>query len=295
MPRAALIMLSTAFLIQTVAGAQSARPPAPAARPADHPPVADDGRPCATCHTEVASHRVMHGPTASGACDRCHVATASNGRPTTFTLANGARRGDTRRLCVACHQEESSQTAGPHTHAPVASGDCTSCHNPHGSRFRYFLAAEGNGACLTCHRDVAEALDQPFRHGPAVTSCMVCHDAHAASFPFQLRAQVNTVCLACHLETSPDDVLSEQEALFGKAGARQAQLITGGARIRLDATRRAGHPNVRHPVEGPTDPAVKGRALSCASCHNPHGAGHPKLLRFGASGVSSLCIRCHQF
>ena len=248
-----------------------------------------------SCHAEVTSRPVMHGPAASGACDRCHVTTASNGRPTTFTLANGARRGDTRRLCVACHEEVSSKTAGPHTHAPVASGDCTACHDPHGSPFRYFLAAEGNDACLTCHRDVGEALGQPFQHGPAATSCTVCHDAHAATFPFQLRAPVNTVCLGCHFKAGPDDGLPPREALFGKAGARQTLLITGGPRIPLDATRRAGHPSLRHPVEGPTDPAITGRTLTCASCHNPHGAQHRMLLRFGATGVSSLCVRCHQF
>lgn len=294
MPRAAFIMLSTALVIETLAGAQSPRPPAPASEPADHPPVTDGGGTCASCHAEVTSYPVMHGPTASGACDTCHVASAPSGHPTTFVLAHGARRGATRPLCVACHQEETSQTTGPHTHAPVASGDCIACHNPHGSRSRYLLPAEGNGACLTCHEDVAETLRQPFQHGPAVASCTMCHDAHAARFPFQLRATVNRVCLACHLEPGPDDVLPEPVALFGRTGARRTQVIGGGSRIPLDPTRRAGHPSLRHPVEGPTDPARKGRALSCTSCHNPHGGAHRTLLRFGATGVSPLCIRCHQ-
>jgi predicted CXXCH cytochrome family protein len=297
MPRAVLMMLmGTAFLIEATAGAQNARPSGRAAARADHPPVSTaEARQCATCHAEVASHRVMHGPSASGACQTCHVVTVSNGRSTTIALAGGARRGDTKRLCVACHEEAAAGTGNPHVHAPVAAGDCTSCHDPHGSGFRYFLPAEGNGVCFTCHADVAEAVGKAFGHEPAAASCTLCHDPHAAKFPSQLRAGVNTVCLACHLEMGPDDALPDHVVLFGKTGAQQKELIANGSRIRLDATRRAGHPSVRHPIEGPSDPAAKARALSCASCHNPHGAKSRTLLRFGATGVSSLCVRCHQF
>jgi predicted CXXCH cytochrome family protein len=292
-PRAVLMMLLFIPYLPALAGVQSARDATRAPARQEHPPLGD-ARQCATCHGDVTARPVMHGPASAGACGTCHVEAVANGRRR-LTLARGARPGNTKQLCVSCHAESIGQVTSAHMHAPVAAGDCTSCHDPHGSPFRYFLPAERNGVCLKCHADVAEALGQSVQHGPAVQSCTLCHDPHAARFPFQLRASVNTVCLACHLEPASDDVPADHPALFGRAAADARPLMTPAQKIRLDATRRAGHPNVRHPVEGPVDPNAKGRSLTCSSCHNPHGTAGDKLLRFGSTGVSALRIRCHQF
>jgi predicted CXXCH cytochrome family protein len=243
----------------------------------------------------VMAHRVMHGPAAIGACTTCHSVVESNGRRE-VTLARGARPGNTRQLCVSCHEVVGSRLKSAHLHAPVAGGDCTSCHDPHGSAFRFQLAADGNGACLTCHTDVAETMAQPFRHGPAVASCTMCHDPHASTHRSQLRGSANTVCLACHSETAGESLPSDPASLFGtKAVAAHAPLIADAPHIRLDDDLRRGHPTFRHPVEGPADPARKGSPFTCTSCHNPHAAPARTLMRFGATGTSSLCIRCHQY
>lgn len=293
MPRAGWIPLSIlVLLLEPTPGAQDARPVGRAAAGNGHPPVTGgDGEACATCHSEVTSQRELHGPVAAGTCSACHQLVERDGRTTT-ALAHGARHGDTARLCVACHEEFGERMKNEHLHAPVAAGDCTSCHDPHGSRFRFQLPEEGNRACLACHVDLAEALNQPFRHGPAVASCTICHDPHAAKFPSQLRGSVNRVCLACHLEARVSGTIDDPATLFG---AREAQGLAAGPTIRLDPSLRSGHPNRGHPVEGPKDPSARGRPLTCMSCHNPHGTSGRKLLRFGAMGTSSLCIRCHQF
>ena len=65
-------------------------------------------------------------------------------------------------------------------------------------------------------------------------------------------------------------------------------------RFSKHVARVSGHPVTAHPVDARQDPTRKDLTLGCASCHNPHGTAVAKLLRFGATGVSSLCIRCHR-
>jgi predicted CXXCH cytochrome family protein len=297
MPRAvAMMLLSLAFLTYATAGAQDRRRSAPVARAEGHPPVVSTGADaCTSCHAPVMAHRVMHGPVATGACTTCHSVVETKGRRV-VTLTRGAQPGDTRQLCVSCHEDVGARLKSQHLHAPVAGGDCTSCHDPHGSAFRFQLAADGNAACLTCHEDVAETMSQPVKHGPAVASCTMCHDAHSSTHRSQLRGSGNTVCLACHGENRAETVPHSPASVFGpKVTAAHVPLIAGAPPVRLDDSLRSGHPTVRHPVEGPADPVRKGSPFTCASCHNPHAATAPNLLRFGATGTSSLCVRCHQY
>jgi predicted CXXCH cytochrome family protein len=297
MPRAvAMMLLSLAFLTYATAGAQDKRRSAGGTAAGSHPPVVSTGpAACTSCHAPVMAHRVMHGPAAIGECTACHSVVETNGRRV-VTLVGGAQPGNTRQLCVSCHDDVGARLKAAHLHAPVASGDCTSCHDPHGSAFRFQLAAGGNDACLTCHEDVAETMKQPVQHGPAVASCTMCHDAHASTHGSQLRGSANAVCLACHGESRGESVVHDPASIFGtKLTPAHLPLIAGAPPVRLDDARRSGHPTARHPVEGPADPARKGSPFTCASCHNPHATPARNLLRFGATGTSLLCIRCHQY
>jgi predicted CXXCH cytochrome family protein len=186
-----------------------------------------------------------------------------------------------------------------HVHAPMAAGTCTTCHDPHGSGFAFQLPGEGRDACLTCHEDVAEAMGKKFAHTPAAKTCTVCHDPHGSKHPAQTREPLNQLCLACHhdapaSEPSADD--PNAELLFGRtAPADERAMTKAGRRIELHQSLTTGHPSASHPVAGPADPADRGKPLTCASCHNPHGAESSKLFRFGALGVSGLCMGCHRF
>ena len=289
MHRAAFLMLLFVALLTELVRGDRAFSQAESA----HPLVAaGDERACVACHREVTAHREMHGPTAAGACLSCHLPTESGGRQA-MKLTHDGRRGDTRRLCFQCHKEVESRMRDARVHAPVAAGDCVACHDPHGTAFRFQLSAQGNGACLGCHADVGQALAQRFKHGPAEASCAICHDPHAAKFPSQLRGPVNTVCLACHFNPPRQAAADDSAALFGKAIGTHERLLAEGPRIVLDRSLRSGHPNIGHPIEGPDDPLRKGQPLNCTSCHNPHGTSSRKLMRFEATGISSLCVRCH--
>jgi predicted CXXCH cytochrome family protein len=261
---------------------------------AEHPPIAGLTKAdCGGCHDAVSSHRVMHGPVAAGDCAACHIVDNAPGRRR-IAVKNAAANGDTSALCVSCHQDNAERLKQAHRHAPVAAGRCTACHDPHGSDFRYQLADEGNRACVRCHADIAQALAQTHPHGPAIAACSICHDAHAAAHPAQLKAAANVVCLACHRDTANGGPADTRALFAGSKVDGLDRLITTAPHIALDKTLTTGHPTIGHPVDGRRDPAEPGRMLRCTSCHNPHGAG-ARLLRFGATGTSSLCVRCHTF
>ena len=262
----------------------------------EHPPVTGTrGAACVSCHQDVVSRRIVHGPVAAGDCATCHVVGNVGGRRR-ITLKGGVSGRNTAALCISCHKEIAERLEKQHRHAPVAAGHCTACHDPHGSAFRFQLPAEGNRACTTCHEDIAQALAEAHVHSPAAASCAICHDPHGASSPSQLRAAGNTVCLACHVDVPVDASVIDGGLIFGRRPADGIErLVATGPRILLDGVLASGHPTIAHPVDGRPDPSAKGRTLGCASCHNPHGSRGAKLLRFGATGTSLLCIRCHTF
>jgi predicted CXXCH cytochrome family protein len=292
---ARLMLLITALTAQPLSLAPAPRQAARAAAVGEHPAVAGGrGAACTTCHTEVIGARVVHGPVAAGQCDACHLVTTSGGVRRIALKGSGSGR-DTTELCVACHEDIADRLKLQHRHAPVASGTCTVCHDPHGSASRSLLPAEGDRACVRCHQDIADALAQTHVHPPAAASCRICHDPHAGAQPSQLRARSNSVCLACHGNAPADGTAVDTSLLFGRHPDDTVdRLVASGSRIRLDASRVSGHPVTAHPVDARQDPTRKDLTLGCASCHNPHGTAVPKLLRFGATGVSSLCIRCHR-
>ncbi|HKB13904.1 MAG TPA: cytochrome c3 family protein [Vicinamibacterales bacterium] len=263
---------------------------------AEHPPVKSLAKAdCGGCHDPVVSHRMLHKPVASGDCAACHTVDETPGRRR-IALKNGAAKGDTTALCVSCHQENGERLKQAHRHAPVAAGQCTACHNPHGSDYPFQLADERNRTCVRCHEDIGKALAQSHPHAPAAAACSICHDAHAAAHPAQMQATANVVCLTCHLENGARRLDTDTRTLFGRVPIDGLdQLVATAPHIALDQSLRGGHPTIGHPVDGRSDPGEPARPLRCTSCHNPHGTGKGKLLRFGAAGTSPLCIRCHSF
>jgi predicted CXXCH cytochrome family protein len=300
MPRTVrLMLLALTLAVQSSAGSQGSRGSRldpRATKPAEHPPVtAADGPACTRCHDDMTTRRVLHGPVAASRCSTCHVVDTVAGQRR-VGLKAGASSRDTAALCITCHEDIGERLKQPYRHAPVAAGNCTACHDPHGSPFRYQLPDESTRACTTCHEDIAQALAEKHVHEPTATSCQICHDPHAASRPWQMRAPGNTVCLACHVDAPVDAALIDDAMLFGRHPSDKVRrLVATGPRIALDASLVSGHPTIAHPVDARPDPNHKGRTLGCASCHNPHGSAGGKLFRFGATSVSSLCVRCHAF
>ena len=251
------------------------------------------GDACLACHKKVAEHPVVHMPVAAAACDECHTPPA--GKPGAIGLKAGATRERTAPLCISCHEGVGAATKLSGVHAPVATGDCISCHDPHGADVPFLLRAKTSELCLSCHDTVAEAIKQSSPHAPAVANCTLCHDAHGTPHRLQLRAVVNPLCQSCHLGTPPA-AGSKAAVVFGRElAADETKFLRDAKRISLEPLGRFGHPSFSHPVTGAFEAARAGKtSLTCVSCHQPHGAGTRQLFQFGAGGATDLCINCHK-
>jgi predicted CXXCH cytochrome family protein len=121
------------------------------------------GEICISCHTDKqvlydeSTSVNVHGIIIGGGCTSCHNPHASEER---FLLSKPINE-----LCISCHNTfEGIKTGHPVGGHPV-SGDrdprrkdrkfvCTSCHNPHGSKFKYLLIGDilGGHVCSKCHK-----------------------------------------------------------------------------------------------------------------------------------------------
>jgi predicted CXXCH cytochrome family protein len=116
--------------------------------------VSEDESLCATCHPEeqkaVAASEYTHPSQGKGSCLVCH-------EPHTRTSSAAASpAGD--EACLRCHDFSKHVThpmgqeaLDPRTKEPTT---CLSCHSPHGSGFKHFLAGDPSGRlCVQCHTE----------------------------------------------------------------------------------------------------------------------------------------------
>ena len=89
-------------------------------------PCRADDASCRGCHRAIEQGENVHAPVAGGECSSCHRESGGKVHPrekgAVTLVAEGAQ------LCYQCHD---SKAAKKYIHSPVASGDCTACHDPH--------------------------------------------------------------------------------------------------------------------------------------------------------------------
>jgi predicted CXXCH cytochrome family protein len=192
--------------------------------------VEEAGALCLSCHEEIknlVSHaQTTHDAVSTGAkCLSCHDPHAANVEKLLTRLPFD--------LCINCHGKDGVKdhndkpltnfktllAENPQHHGPVASKDCSSCHNPHGSdHFRLLgfdypaqfyspYEAKLYALCWDCHEKTI--LDTPetttltrFRDGnrnlhyihvnkaERGRTCRACHEVHASKQPHQIRDAV---------------------------------------------------------------------------------------------------------
>ena len=81
-------------------------------------------------------------------------------------------------LCYRCHGR---QDKGKLAHGPMGSGDCTACHDPHGSVHKALTVARDETLCIACHDQ--KSSETHFRKSKG-KACTACHDPHSSDKPF---------------------------------------------------------------------------------------------------------------
>lgn len=109
-----------------------------------------------------------HDPVAEGECKSCHP--QGVGRTSPVSEA---------RLCSSCHDPK---TAYKRLHGPLGTGQCTICHDPHGSSFPKFLVTGVRALCVQCH---AQTRSQAHIAG-ADKLCPECHNPHGSEKKYLL-------------------------------------------------------------------------------------------------------------
>ncbi|OIP19954.1 MAG: hypothetical protein AUK51_00185 [Comamonadaceae bacterium CG2_30_59_20] len=150
---------------------------------------------CPTCHENLDVRRVPHlnkGPFPKGL------------------------RAEVPALCISCHEQALFE--GNMVHAPVNTGLCLECHNPHSSNYPGLLKKKPAALCLNCHSDIEnsehlisglstkghplgnirENVEDPKRPGKTFY-CASCHEPHRSTLPKLSRYGLGmTSCQTCH-------------------------------------------------------------------------------------------------
>ena len=84
-------------------------------------------------------------------------------------------------LCYRCHKRLDTKK---YVHGPLGSGECTSCHDPHGSPNRALAIASPEALCPTCHDQASSKRHMKQSRG---AGCAACHDPHSSDRNFLLK------------------------------------------------------------------------------------------------------------
>lgn len=143
---------------------------------------------CGTCHTQAASfrnkpyaHRLDRGGMECSSCHEPHGRQATGSR--SLELKDHLRLTRSGEApCLSCHTEK----RGPFVfeHGAMTTGDCTSCHETHGSSNpKQLKRARVQQVCLECHSPIGGntlGSQPPSFHNlslPRFQNCTTCHTA----------------------------------------------------------------------------------------------------------------------
>lgn len=205
---------------------------------------------------------------------------------------------DEKEVCLACH-DLTDGTPPKVVHAPAESGDCSSCHNPHVSRFSALLRDRPAPLCVSCHEDVKKKLTGEVIHQPVEDGrCAECHDPHGSDHDGLLKAPAKDLCGLCHTEIVDWESRKNQHQPFRNGRcetchAAHASDHPGLLKARTGPLCKACHPmnasfrekHGNYPVE----------QAACHQCHDPHASSQAGLFRESEHPpfAERDCTTCH--
>jgi predicted CXXCH cytochrome family protein len=193
--------------------------------------------------------------------------------------------------CAACHDKQAKDFSAT-KHAKLKDLEswknkvqgCESCHGPgkaHSEEgdptkiisFKRLSSKQASDSCLTCH--AGKEGHNNFRRGEHWKNnvgCTDCHSPHGS--PFEHNKVGSATLIAQSSRQNP--------GVAASAMLRQSepQLCMGC------------HTETKAQFSKPFHHKVLEGAMSCSSCHNPHGGFETKQTK-ASVGADASCIRCH--
>lgn len=277
--------ISLAALLVSAGDSADPAPPLPAEKGVVAPESLPEGKTCLDCHAEVVAKKNVHAPSRTAAdCASCHL---GDGKLHKFRypLEGG-------KLCLDCHQDMKLEGT---VHEPVKAGECSKCHDPHGSDQPRLLLAPQAELCAGCHEKLKSGRKKEV-HGPfAAGACTSCHMAHASPNAKLLARAGSELCLQCHEQIIPEDkaatwhqpVREDCTACHsGHESDERFMLKEASPTLCFGC-----HKPLAQQMEGAT---VRHKAVTegsgCSGCHEPHVSSYGKMLR---TDLKALCLTCH--
>jgi predicted CXXCH cytochrome family protein len=118
--------------------------------------------------------RCVHKPYKEKKCDECHT-------PDKRLLMPMPE------LCYKCHKSFNESYAV--IHGPVASGNCTNCHNQHSSTYPKLLIRPGQQLCLYCHNSSLIFASKVHKEIEDA-ECTLCHSPHGGKTRFMIKDHI---------------------------------------------------------------------------------------------------------
>jgi predicted CXXCH cytochrome family protein len=247
------------------------------------------------CHAKLGKAKFLHGPVGAGQCGVCHQP-GKNYKPgikCDFVLVAYGKD-----LCLKCHEDAQGWLKNKYVHGPVAMGDCTACHLPHQSDYK-FLLKEGQTSkfCFSCHDNVM--MKRKFLHGPvAAGNCNVCHDPHASVNKFRLPKPGDELCFNCHKDRMSEfnkkyvhKPVGESCLYCHDAHSTEAKYIlkSDGATLCLGC-----HKKMADQLSKVSVPHSALKEGICTNCHTSHASDFPRQLKASAKDVCFTTCHNHR-
>jgi predicted CXXCH cytochrome family protein len=122
-----------------------------------------------------------HIPYAENECNSCHdknkMGTYINPQPA---------------LCYQCHIDFNEKY--DFLHGPVFGGYCSTCHDPHKSKFASLLVKDRQDLCFNCH-DQKSVNQNDFHNMSDEQNCITCHNPHGGA---NRKFMAVGSCQSCH-------------------------------------------------------------------------------------------------
>ena len=208
----------------------------------------------ALCATGAAAQdKVFKG---DAKCTRCHDAGDTFPVLEIAQTKHGGTAKNTGMTCTSCHGESDRHAAGKPASGERAKPDVT---------FGKKTTASSDtraGVCLTCHSSTRQlAFWESGRHKKNDVACDSCHSVH-----------------------------DQQKSTLIKNDPSVTPYVTTSRQLQYE-TCTSCHRQVRSQLTKPSHhPIIEGK-LDCSSCHNPHGALSPAMVK--EESINQLCTGCH--